>query len=136
MAGFTIGEAARSAGVHVETLRYYERKRLIQRPPRTASNYRAYPAETVHRVRFIKRSQELGFSLAEIKELLSLRASPKGRCCDVRARAEAKIGDIEEKMRTLRRMKKALGKLVSECSAEGPVTECPILEALETWEAA
>ncbi len=136
MDGLTIGEVAERADVHIETLRYYERKHLIQRPPRTASNYRAYPAETVRRVRFIKRVQELGFSLAEIKELLSLRASPKSRCSDVRARAEAKIADVDEKMRALRRMKKALGKLVSECTREGPVTDCPILEALNTEETA
>lgn len=134
MNGLTIGEVAERADVHIETLRYYERKRLIQRPPRTASNYRAYPAETVRRVRFIKRAQEIGFTLAEIEELLSLRASPKSRCGDVRARATAKMEDIDEKMRTLRRMKKALSKLVSECSGKGPVTECPILEALDTEE--
>lgn len=136
MNGFTIGEVAERADVHVETLRYYERKLLIQKPPRTTSNYRAYPPETVRRVRFIKRAQELGFTLAEIKELLSLRAAPKSRCSDVRVRAAAKIEDIDEKMRTLRRMKKALGKLVTECSGKGPVAECPILEALDTEESA
>lgn len=134
--GFTIGEVADRAEVNIETLRYYERKGLIQKPPRTASNYRAYPAETVRRVRFVKRAQQLGFSLVEIGELLSLRASPKSRCGDVRDRAEAKIADIDDKMRTLRRMKKALTGLVSECRGRGPVTDCPILSALDRKEIA
>ncbi len=131
MAELTIGEVAKRAGVHVETLRYYERRGLVEEPPRAPSNYRAYPAETVHRVRFIKRAQELGFSLDEIGDLLSLRAAPKARCADVRRRAEAKLDDIDEKMRTLRRMKKALAGLVAQCSGRGPVTDCPILEAID-----
>lgn len=136
MTGFTIGEVAKHAGVNIDTLRYYERRRLIEKPPRTSANYRRYPEETIHRVRFVKRAQELGFSLEEIRELLSLRAAPKARCTDVRERAEDKIRDIDKKMRSLRRMKSALRKLVSECRGEGPVTECPILEALDTEKAA
>ena len=136
MTGFTIGEVAKRAGVNIDTLRYYERRRLVEKPPRSSANYRRYPEDTVQRVRFIKRAQELGFSLEEIRELLSLRAAPKTRCADVRQRAEEKIQDIEEKVRVLRRMKKALGKLVSECRSDGPVTECPILEALDTEKAA
>ncbi len=136
MTGFTIGDVAKRAGVNIETLRYYERRRLIGKPPRTAANYRRYPEETVLRVRFIKRAQELGFSLKEIHELLSLRAAPRARCGDVRERAEEKMRDIDEKMRSLRRMKRALGNLVSECHGDGPVTECPILEALDTEDAA
>ena len=87
-------------------------------------------------MRFIKRAQGLGFALEEIRELLSLRAAPKARCGDVRKRAEEKMRDIDEKVRSLRRMKNALGKLVSECRREGPVTQCPILEALDKEESA
>jgi DNA-binding transcriptional MerR regulator len=78
MGKLTIGDVAEQAQVHSETLRYYERRGLIARPPRSRSNYRLYPEETVQRVRFIKRAQALGFSLNDIKELLSLRAAPEG----------------------------------------------------------
>ena len=131
MESMTIGKVARQAGVGVETVRFYEREGLIEEPPRRESGYRQYPSETVCRIRFIRRAKELGFTLKEIKELLSLRASPKSRCADVRKRAEAKIDDIEQKVRALERMKEALLKLTAACSGRGPVTDCPILDALE-----
>ena len=131
MKPLTIGKVARHAGVGVETVRFYEREGLIEEPPRRQSGYRQYPEETVSRIRFIRRAKELGFSLKEIKELLSLRASPESRCADIQRRAETKIKDIEQKVRTLQRMKKALVKLTVACRGRGPVSECPILEALE-----
>jgi MerR family transcriptional regulator, copper efflux regulator len=134
MNGLTIGEVAEQAGVHHETLRYYERRGLVEKPPRSASNYRLYPEDSVRRVCFIKRAQELGFSLNDIKELLSVRAAPEAGCAEVRARAEAKIRDIEDKIGTLTAMKHALSTLVTECSGEGPLSDCPILESLETEE--
>jgi MerR family mercuric resistance operon transcriptional regulator len=85
-------------------------------------------------VRFIKRAQQLGFSLKEIKELLSLRAAPEAECGEIRARAEAKVKGIDEKVDALMAMKSALSTLVAECSGRGPLTECPILESLETKE--
>jgi len=128
----TIGAVAKQAGVAIDTLRYYERQGIVARPPRTASNYRIYPEDTVRRVRFVKRAQELGFSLKQIKALLELRAAPQARCQDVRRRALEKISEIDEKMRSLRAMRRALSKLADECaSPRGPVSECPILEALE-----
>jgi MerR family copper efflux transcriptional regulator len=136
MNGLTIGELAELAQVHAETLRYwyYERRGLVERPPRSASNYRLYPEDAVKRVRFIKRAQALGFSLKDIKELLSLRAASAAECGEIRAHAEAKIKDIDEKIGALMAMKSALSTLVTECSGEGPLTECPILESLETQE--
>jgi len=131
MDGLTIGEVAKQANVHIETLRYYERRGLVPRPPRSVSNYRLYAEDTVRRVRFIKTAQELGFSLKEIRELLSLRAAPKTRCWEVCERAEAKIKDIEAKLASLQAMKQALSKLVAECSGDGPITECPILESFD-----
>ncbi|MDK1031917.1 MAG: heavy metal-responsive transcriptional regulator, partial [Planctomycetia bacterium] len=119
MKPLTIGKVAHHAGVGVETIRFYEREGLIEEPPRRQSGYRQYPEEAVSRIRFIRRAKELGFSLKEIKELLSLRASPRARCADVRKRAEAKINDIEQKVRTLQRMKKALVKLTVACSGRG-----------------
>jgi len=132
MESFKVGEVAKQAGVNLQTVHYYERRGLLPRPPRTASNYRAYPADAVLRVRFIKRAQELGFTLKEIQELLSLRAAPRARCADVRARAETKLRNIDEKVRTLQAMRRALVHLVGECSGSGPVTDCPILEALDS----
>ena len=134
MSGLTIGEVAEQANVHVETLRYYERRGLVARPPRSASNYRLYPEDAVRRVRFIKRAQELGFSLHDIKELLALGADPEAGCAEVRACAEAKLKDIDAKIGALTAMKYALSTLVEECSGEGPLSDCPILESLETQE--
>ena len=132
MGRLTIGEVAKQAQVGIETLRYYERTGLVARPPRSESNYRLYPQETVRRVQFIKRAQELGFSLKEITELLVLRSAPETPCADIRQRALDKITTIEEKIRTLTAMKHALAKLIEECSGQGEITDCPILAALDT----
>ncbi len=132
MDGFSIGELAKQANVHVETLRYYERLGLIPKPHRTVSNYRVYSSENLRRVKFIKQGQELGFSLNEIKKLLALRATPRARCADVRTYAAHKIEDIDGKIRSLARMRKTLKKLIAECSGDGPATQCPILESLDS----
>ncbi len=131
MDSITIGKVAKGAAVGVETVRFYEREGLIERPPRRDSGYRAYPADTVERVRSIKRAKELGFSLREIKELMALRLAPGATCGQVKKRAEAKIGDIEDKISSLQRMKQALRKLTAACGGKGSVSECPILDALE-----
>lgn len=127
----TIGQVAKAAHVNVETLRYYERRGLVPKPPRGPSMYRHYPEDTVPRVQFVKHAQELGFSLREIRGLLSLRARPKGRCADVKRRAEIKISEIETKLRTLRAMRTALKRLVSQCDGKLPASACPILESLD-----
>ncbi|MGH9320100.1 MAG: MerR family DNA-binding protein [Vicinamibacteria bacterium] len=132
MAGLKVSEVARQAGVNLQTVRYYERRRLLPEPPRTRSNYRAYPEDTIRRIRFIKRAQELGFTLAEIEDLLSLRAAPRARCADVYRRAETKARDIDAKVRALKAMRRALSKLMAECSGRSAVSACPILDALET----
>jgi len=134
MGDLTIGRLARRAQVNVETIRYYERRGLIPKPPRSSSGYRLYPQEAVTRIRFIKRAKELGFSLKEISELLSLRVEPNTTCGDIRRRAEAKIVDIEGRIETLQRMKRALMELVALCQGRGPISECPILEALDVKE--
>ncbi len=131
MKELTIGKVARLAGVGVETVRFYERKELIAEPPRLESGYRQYPEEAVSRIRFIRRAKELGFSLSEIGELLSLRSDPKASCADVKARTESKIRDVGAKIRSLQRMKRALTKFSSACTGKGVITECPILEALD-----
>ncbi len=131
MSSLTIGKVACQAGVGVETVRFYERQGLIAEPPRRASGYRQYPPETPSRIRFVRRAKLLGFTLKEIKELLSLRASPNSRCTDVRLRAEAKFENIQQKIRDLKKMNKALKQLIAACDGLGSATECPILEALE-----
>src|SRR5881628_1730917 len=125
------GDLARQGGVHLETVRYYERRGLLPKPPRTSAGYRAFDAEAVRRLRFIKQAQALGFSLKEVRELLALRLNPRTSCADVRRRAEAKIADIEEKLRGLRAMKKVLVRITTACVGREPVSECPILESLE-----
>ena len=132
MDGLTIGDVATQAQVNSETLRYYERRGLLERPPRSDSNYRLYPREAVTRVRFIRRAQEIGFTLQEIGELLSLRATAGAGCGGVRQRAEAKIASVDEKIRTLEAIRAALAELVAQCSGRGPITDCPILESLDS----
>lgn len=127
---FTIGQLARIAQVNVETIRYYERRGLIPEPPRSESGYRQYTQDVAMRIQFIKRAKELGFSLNEISELLSLQTGPDTNCGDIKARAEAKLVDIEAKIRDLERMKEVLSELVAVCVGSGPTSECPILQAL------
>ena len=127
----TRGRIAQLAGVGVETVRFYEQEGLLAKPARTPSGYRQYGEAVVGRLQFIQRAKEIGFTLNEIKELLSLRVDPDTTCEDVRARAEGKIADIEDKIRTLQRMKKALVRLTQECCEKGGGSECPILDALD-----
>lgn len=131
MGSLTIGQVAKKAQVNVETVRYYERRGLIPKPPRRASGYRQYSEETIKRIRFIKHAKDLGFSLREILELLSLRVDAKTTCADIKNKTEAKILDIDAKISNLQRMRKALKKLNKECRGKGSVNECPILEVLE-----
>ena len=132
--GLTIGQVARRSGFGIETIRFYERNGLVEQPPRRLSGYRQYPERVISRLRFIKRAKELGFSLKEIKELLSLRVSPTTTCSNIRERAEAKISDIEGKIQSLERMKEVLTGLTTSCGGIGPLSECPIVEALEREE--
>ena len=126
----TIGRLAREAGINLETVRYYERRGLLPKPPRSASGYRLFPADAAPRLRFIRRAQELGFSLMEIRELLALRVSPRTTSAEIRKRTEAKIADIDHKIKSLESMRKSLRKLTNSCAGCGPISECPILESL------
>jgi len=134
MDGLTIGKVARGAGLAIDTVRYYEREGLLEKPARTTSGYRHYSSDAVARLRFIRQAKELGFSLAEIKELLALRVTPGKSCGDVRAHAESKVEDIDRRIASLKRMRQALTKLAAACSGRGPMSDCPILEALERKE--
>lgn len=126
----TIGQVARQAGVGVETVRYYEREGLIPAPPRSASGYRHYPADSVRRLAFIRHAKALGFSLADIRELLALRTEPGASSAPVRHLAETKLMEIRDKIAALEKMQQTLEHLVEQCSGHVPTSECPILDAL------
>ncbi len=130
----SIGQVARSAGVGVETVRFYEREGLLEEPPRRASGYRQYSEQVVTRLHFIKRAQKLGFSLKEISELLLLRVDAQTSCDEVRQRTEAKLAEVERKLVELQRMRQALLQVHSLCSGQGPTGRCPMLDALDQQE--
>lgn len=128
------GELAERAGVNRQTLRYYERRGLLPPPPRTDAGYRQYPPSSLSRILFIKRAQDLGFTLDEIDELLSLRVRSGERCDDVRQRAVRRRRGIDRKIAQLLRLRDVLDKLIGRCEAERETPDCPILEALEGQE--
>ena len=130
MTGLTIGRLAKQAGLGIETVRFYERQGLIKPPPRTDSNYRIYPPEEIGRLKFIKRAKDLGFTLKEIKELLELQHDPHATKADIKKRTVEKIENIKKKVRDLTRIQHALEHLAGACDGRGPLSECPILEAL------
>jgi DNA-binding transcriptional MerR regulator len=127
-------QLAEQSGVNLQTIRYYQEIGLLPEPPRSAAGYRRFPPDAVRRIRFVKRAQELGFALADVKELLALRVQKGASCADVRRHANSKIADIEAKIRDLRWMKNALERLAASCSGAGPVGGCPILDYLDEKE--
>ena len=131
MKTITIGQLAKRASVGIETVRFYEREGLLEEPERRASGYREYHEDVVRRLLFIRRGKELGFSLKEIKQLLALRVDGRARCSAVEKRAEAKLSDIEEKIRQLQRIRRTLRKLTEACRNREATSDCPILDALE-----
>lgn len=129
--GMTISRAAERAGVGVETIRFYERRGLIRQPARPRSGgYRFYDDEVVERIRFVRQAQELGFSLREIAELLSLKADPGADCGDVRARAVIKRADVSRKIAQLQQIQAALDELIASCPGGGALRACTIIDAL------
>ena len=130
METLTTGKLAKAGGVNLETIRFYERQGLLPKPARTSAGYRTFAASTVQRIRFIKRAQVLGFTLAEIKELLALSSPARVSCGTVREKAEAKIKDIEDRIISLQAMHQALTELAESCSGKGPISKCPIMESL------
>ena len=127
----SIGELAKKANVNKETIRYYERKELIPEPSRNDNGHREYSEIDVKRTEFIKRTQSLGFSLREIKDLLMLKIEPHTTCKDIQEIVELKISDVDQKINDLMLIRKTLKKLASRCIGVGPVGECPILDELE-----
>lgn len=130
----TIGQVADSAGVNVETIRYYQRRGLLEEPLKPQRGHRRYPPETVKHIRFIKRAQALGFTLEEVAALLTLEAACA--CAETRALAAHKVDVIEKKLSDLSAMRDALAGLVRQCDAGEPAQGCPIIQVLSRDEAA
>lgn len=128
MPTMTIGRLAREAGVNIDTIRYYERNGLVPKPVRRASGYREYDAADVRRLRFILRAKDLGFTLAEIAELLSLSADRDVR--GVKRRAEQRLEQVEHKIEELERVRRGLKTLIEACPGHGDLERCPIVAAL------
>ena len=130
-----ISEIAKAAHVGVETVRFYERRGLIPQPPRPVDGgFRSYPEQVAVRIRFIRQAQDLGFSLGEIEELLSLKSEPDADCSEVRRRALNKREDVDIKIRNLRRIRKTLTRLIDACPGEGALETCSIIDAMEPKE--
>ncbi len=130
----TIGRLAKYVGVNIQTVRYYERLKLLAPTARMPSGYRLYGTAEVQRLRFIKNAQALGFTLQEIVDLLNLRVSSAARCGDVQRRAQAKLARVEAKLKDLESMARVLRSLIQSCKAGQPTDRCPILKSLEANE--
>ena len=128
MPSMTIGRLAKEAGVNIDTIRYYERNGLIPEPVRRPSGYREYETGDVRRLRFIGRAKQLGFTLAEIAELMSLSADRD--VGGVKRRAEQRLEQVEHKIKELQRVRRGLKTLIDACPGHGDVERCPIVAAL------
>lgn len=127
----TRGKLAIRGGVNIATIRYYEKRGLLPEASRSPAGYRLFAGDALRRLHFIKQAQVLGFSLDEIQELLSLRMRSGTTCADIRQQARRKIRTVDNKIRDLQRIKRALSKLAIACQGAGPTNECPILESLD-----
>lgn len=131
----TISNLAQAANVNIETVRYYERRGLIKQPRKPAQGWRKYDVQTLRTVRFVKRAQELGFSLDDVEMLLHLRTTQSPRTCGhVRAKARTKLEEVDAKMRDLAAIRLVLAEMADACPGEGPGSSCPILDALDQGE--
>jgi MerR family mercuric resistance operon transcriptional regulator len=129
----TIGILAKETGVGVETVRFYERKGLIKQPSKRGLSYRQYVPDDIKRIIFIKRAQELGFTLKEIQNLLNLNTNPRTTCSDVKERAISKVQEVKAKIKDLQRMKATLEEMVGSCGeSKKAVSECRILDCFES----
>jgi MerR family mercuric resistance operon transcriptional regulator len=130
MRTLTIGRLAEAAGVNLETVRYYERIKLMPPPARTQGGHRSYAAEHVRRLAFIRRGRELGFSIDEIRALLALAAPGHASCAEVRKIAEAHLGEVRAKLADLAKLEGILADTVARCSGDRSAA-CPVLDMLD-----
>ncbi|MGH6852405.1 MAG: MerR family transcriptional regulator [Methylocella sp.] len=129
MRPLTIGTLAKAAGVHLETVRYYERTGLMPKPSRTASNYRSYGPEHVERLSFIRRAREIGFSIGQIKELLVLAKPDRASCAEVQSLTAIHLSEVRAKIADLCRLETILAGALERCLA-GSAPACPVLDML------
>lgn len=127
---FTIGILAQRADVAVDTIRYYERERLLPEPERKSSGYRQYDEQAVERVRFIRRAKDLGFTLEEIRELLSLESDREKGVEGVRRRAQERMAELDRRIAQMTEMRNDLARLIDACPGSGDPECCPILSSL------
>ncbi len=125
----TIGRLSRASEVSIDTIRYYERERLLPAAARTASGYRVYDQDSLRRLRFIRRAKQLGFNLEDIRNLLAL-TDVDGPSAEVKQLTEQKLRLVEDRIKDLRRMQRALQTLSDSCDGHGPTHQCPIIDAL------
>ena len=126
----TVGKLARAAGVGVETIRFYEKRGLVQQPARRDGGYRVYHPDDISRIRFIKNAQALGFTLKEIAELIELEQDTRSQCSDLQIRADEKIRLIDDKIAELTRMRDELVQLSSSCASDQPLSKCKLMNCL------
>lgn len=134
MSSFTIGEIARRAEVGIDTVRYYERNDLLPTPERSASGYRQYDETDVQRLSFIRRAKDLGFTLAQIRELLALSTDRERGVRGIKARAKERLADLDMRIREMQRVRRGLQVLIDGCPGHGKLQACPILGALTSKE--
>ena len=132
MDAMTRSELARKCEVNIETLRYYEKRKLLSPPPRSESGYRLYSEEDAVKIRFIKNAQKLGFTLKEIGDLLKLRVRQGAPCESVLIKAQTRLEEVEKKIKSLQAMRKVLKELINQCNKDAPTSDCPILACIET----
>lgn len=122
-----IGEIAKQSGIGIETIRFYEREGLLREPERRPSGYRRYDESVLERLAYIRGAKDLGFTLAEIRELLELSFAAHDGCDRIRQRARAKLDDIEAKIRSLKAMKRTLAAILKRCESEDSESDCPLV---------
>ena len=128
---WTIGKVAKGAGVNIQTVRFYERRGLVNPDGHRDSGYRLYEPEAAQKIRFIKNAQQLGFSLKEIAGLLRLRVSRRIQCVSVKKKAQAKLEYVREKIVGLQALERVLRALIGTCQSQATTNSCPILKSLE-----
>jgi len=127
-----IGELVKRTGVSLQAVRFYEREGLLAKPQRLASGYRMFAPDAVWQIQFVKHAQNLGFSLADIRKLLSIQSHPEKECTDVRRLAEEKLAEIERKIERLEAIRRSLRDLAKQCPGRGPSHRCPIIKAISS----
>ncbi|GAB4344520.1 MAG: helix-turn-helix domain-containing protein [Gammaproteobacteria bacterium] len=127
----TIGPLSRCTGVHIETIRYYERIGLLKKPPRTPGGHRLYPDEARRRLHFIRRARELGFTLEQVRGLLRMVDGGHYSCSEIYELAQGHLREVREKIEALTRLEQVLGEVAARCSRD-ELPDCPIVEALSS----